>query len=275
MSQEISKREGKVAKDGTGNKVYLKPEEVEQLGIKTGDPVDVTVNADGSITIRPAAPPNLYEKFLEKAVGGGVDFGEPIEVGDAHIIPIFAKSDDTPPRDYVTVPEALALGWLRFTDTGGISGIHVTNTGNKGVLVVQGQVFEGGTQPRTIVTNMILAPNDNVVLPAACVHSSRPIVPNAKMTIAGMSPRTVAFGLMTPRSKINQQRVWGDVCCVMGTTVCMPQSFIMANVTLNQSAWKGNNDLTESMHSLNNVVSYVADSVEMAIQRRKPKWENK
>lgn len=273
---EISKREGKVCKDGSGYKVYIRPEEAEKIGVNPGDSVDVTVNPDGSIILRASPPPNLYEKFLNNAIQGGVEFGEPIEIGDAHIIPIMSKDDDFPERNYVTVPEALAMGNLRFTDTGGISGVHVTNQGSLGVLIVQGQVFEGSTQPRTIVTNMILAPNQDIVLPARCVHSSHPITPNAKMTIAGMAPRTMCFNLMQPSNKVDQHRVWGEVNCIMGTTVKMPEIFARNNVQLNTSRWADTSDLTTAIHSLGNVASFAAGQVDKNVDKKKVKtWVSK
>jgi len=275
MSKDISKREGKIAKDGTGMKVYIKPEEAQKAGIALGDNVSVVVNPDGTITIKPAAPPNLYEKFLQNAIDGGVEFGDPIEVGDSYVIPILTKSEQAMPRDYITVPEAIAMGQLRFTDTGGIQGVHVTNTGNMGVLVLQGQVFEGATQPRTIITNMILAPNQDVVLPARCVHSSHPINANAKMTIAGMSPRNVSFSLMTPQSKVDQQRVWGEVGCIMGTCVTVVKSFKDAGVVFNTDVWHGSNDLTHAMHEVGQAAMFACSNVDAGILRREKKFQNR
>jgi len=271
----ISKREGKVAKDGTGMKVYLNPEEAEKIGIKLGDPVDIIVNPDGSITIKAAAPPNLYEKFLQNAVDGGVEFGDPVEVGDSFIVPIMTKSEQALVRDYITVPEAVSMGWLRFNDTGSIGGVHVTNTGNMGVLVVQGQVFEGDTQPRTVVSTLIVAPNQDVVLPARCVHSSHPITPGAKMTIAGMTPRTVAFSLMTPKSRVDQTRVWGEVGCVMGTTVAIHKQFRDANVQFNSQDWRGHNDLTQAMHAIGQSAMFACNTVDEVMRKRQPKWESR
>ena len=268
MSEQISKREGKVGKDGAGYKVYIQPEEAEKVGIKPGDKVDVIVNPEGSITLRAAAPPNLYEKFLQNAIEGGVEFGEPIEVGDAFIIPIMSKSDEVPPRDYVTVPEALAMGNLRFNDTGGISGVHVTNTGSIGVLVVQGQVLEGGTQPRTIITNMILAPNQDIVLPARCVHSTRPIQAGAKMTIVGMAPRNVAFSLMQPQYKVDQNRVWGDIRCVAGTCVIVSSRFAEANVSLSTANWAAQNDLSAVIHSCGDVALFAGNIVDQKVRKQ-------
>lgn len=275
MPEQISKREGKLAKDGkTGMKVYLKPEEVETLGLKPGDNVNVIANADGSITIRPVAPPNVYEKFLSNMIVGGVELGDPIEIGDAHIIPILAKQI-LPARDYLTVPEAMSRGWLRFTDTGGISGVHVTNTGSLGVLILQGQVLEGSTQARTVISNLILAPNESIILPARCVHSTRAIQANAPMTLSGMAPRTVAFGLMVPKSKVSQQRVWGDIGCVMATTVPISSFFTNANVKIDQSAWLQTTDLSRAVKSLNQVSNFVAANVESHLTGKKLKWESK
>ena len=276
MSKEISKREGKVAKDGTGMKIYIKPEEAQKAGITLGDNVNVIVNPDGSITIKPTPPPNLYEKFLQNAIDGGVEFGDPVEVGDSFVIPILTRSEQAMPRDYVTVPEAIAIGQLRFTDSGGIQGVHVTNTGNVGVLILQGQVFEGATQPRTIITNMILGPNQDVVLPARCVHSSHPINANAKMTIAGMSPRNVSFSLMTPKSKVDQQRVWGEVGCVMGTTVTVARSFLDAGIDFRTETWHLSNDLTHAMGGMRQAANFACLNVETSLGRRRDmKFQNK
>lgn len=276
MPNEMSKREGKLAKDGTGFKVYIKPDEAQKAGITPGDNVDILVNPDGSITIKPAAPPNLYEKFLQNAIDGGVEFGDPVEVGDSFIVPIMTKSEQAFPRDYVTVPEAIAMGYLRFTDTGGINGVHVVNTGNMGVLILQGQVFEGATQPRTIITNMILGANQDVVLPARCVHSTHAIQANAKMTIAGMAPRTVLFSLMRPKSKVEQQRVWGDVGCVMGTTVTVAQSFADAGIQLRTSEWRNHTDLTMAMADSRPAALFACSSVDEHLRRKGVKeWVSK
>lgn len=266
MSENISKRPGKVGKDGrSGFKVHLSKEEMDKAGLSPGAEVDVIVGSNGAILLKPRAPANLYEKFLKNAVRGGVEFGEPIEMGDAHIIPIFAKEEQAP-RDYLTVPEAQA--YLRFTDTGRIGGVHLSNTGDKGVLVLQGQVFEGGgaTQPRVVTSNLVLGANKDIELPSKCVHASKPIQANAPMKFAGMTPRSVAFAITQPENKISQQRIWGDVNCLMGTTVTTAALF--ADVALNTEGWKQSDDLTRTFQNLGQVANFVTARVEESIAHR-------
>ena len=203
MSEEtLVKRIGKVSKSGAGSEIYLKDEELEKVGIKQGDEVSIEMKADGTILVKKHSPiSNVFLDFLRQ-----LDYGEAVKVGDTFVIPIFAKEVNE--RDYVTVKEAMANQQLQIRDTGSIDRVSVSNIGDKGILITQGQVLEGSTQSRAVVTNLILRANESYEVPTRCVYSTEPIRARAPMQFKGIAPRQVAFFATAPSDKVSQGITW-------------------------------------------------------------------
>lgn len=250
MSEAILvKREGKVTRSGAGSSIYIKDEELEKAGIAKGEPVDVTVTADGKIVIKPkGVVSNVFLKFLAR-----LHFDDAIKVGDAHIIPLVI--DRVISKDYITVKEAQANQLLRFSDTGRIDRIAVSNLGDKGVLITQGQILEGKSQSRASTTNLILQGNESVEIPAKCVHSVQPIRAHAEMKFSSLVPRQVAHTLTLPTKKISQHHTWAGIkdmsASFMAYASSLNSSFADSGPQLRLAS--GNKDLaslTKSLHPI-------------------------
>ncbi len=103
-----------------------------------------------------------------------------VEVGvpQAHVnltlVPLLAREAREP--GYVTLDEALALGWGQVTEVG--EGGHVPellfrNTGTQPVLLLDGEQLVGAKQNR-VVNLTILAPAQSIlVIPVSCVEAGR------------------------------------------------------------------------------------------------------
>jgi hypothetical protein len=72
---------------------------------------------------------------------------------------------DTGPRARVEVREV--------ADGADVEHLAVTNRGPKPVLLLEGELLEGGRQTRTLACDVLLAPAANVVVDVACVEQGR------------------------------------------------------------------------------------------------------
>jgi len=203
----VLKKERKVRQWGPSKRaggIYLGSEELKKAGLEIGDEVDITVTADGRIVIsKKGVKPNVFLKFLSQ-----FKLGEATKVGDSFIIPIVVEDDKVEERDYITFKEAEEV---RFSDTGRIDRVAVSNLSGSKVFIPHGIVMTGGTQSRASLVSAILGSGEGCEIPVKCVHASHPIRPGSTVRPIGVVPRTVSATLMQPSSQVSQHTTWASV----------------------------------------------------------------
>lgn len=114
-------------------------------------------------------------------------------------------------RNYVMLEE-LPKNKYDVLDSGSINKIKIKGAFDKAVFVRTGNMFEGqGTQSRAVEISVIILPSkqeEDIIIPARCVHASHPITGNAKFERFGYAPREVTASLFAQRG---QGAVWASV----------------------------------------------------------------
>ncbi|GAF71107.1 unnamed protein product [marine sediment metagenome] len=148
----------------------------------------------------------------------GYRIGEPWrfhELSLAAIVPIIRENGHQ--REYLLLAEAKGV---KIKDTGSIDKIQVTNKSGQAVLAKAGEYVAGGTQTRVLTVSQVIFSEEKVILPCACVHSTKGIRADQPVEVAGYAPREVrgvVYSGIRRRSGSNlyttnfQQDVWGSV----------------------------------------------------------------
>ena len=115
----------------------------------------------------------------------GYSYGKPLRVDEkslAVVLPILRVTSLT--RQYLSFPETEKV--LVF-DTGKIDEMEAENQSDQNVFIRSGTLFRGSTQERALQRSAVLFPGKKVKLGVRCVHRSRGISPNAKVTYGGLT----------------------------------------------------------------------------------------
>lgn len=104
----------------------------------------------------------------------GVELGEPKTAGPLTVVPLLG---DLPlgPR-YVTLAEALESETLEVTEVSGegvVGTLRARNTGQKAVLILDGEELQGAKQNRVLNTTVLIGAGTTVDLPVSCTESGR------------------------------------------------------------------------------------------------------
>ncbi len=117
---------------------------------------------------------------------GGFDFGTPERVNQESlsvVLPILRHSST--PRIYTTFPET---DKLQMKDSGSIDTMKAHNAGQLAVFLRSGTIFKGGTQERASLRSMIVLAGQDVDVKVRCIHASRGISRDAKVSYGGSVP---------------------------------------------------------------------------------------
>ena len=158
----------------------------------------------------------LKQDLLEdiKNEANGFRFGEIWKLSNkalGALIPILRHKDFK--RSYIMIEE-LDKKDYQVVDSGNISQIKlkVKKALNKPIFIRTGNMFEGkGTQSRANEFSIVITPEEQeeeIIIPARCVHASHPISEGAGFERYGYAPREVLNSLF---SGSGQSRVWASV----------------------------------------------------------------
>lgn len=117
----------------------------------------------------------------------GYELGKPWRHSDQAltcVVPVLKTSEDKE-REYITITEAQNI---EVTDSGNINEAKVKNNEDKPVFVRLGEILAGETQERAVTSSRIIFPGQEVVIPIACIHASKPIQGGATLTFSGVAP---------------------------------------------------------------------------------------
>jgi len=107
----------------------------------------------------------LYSEALSR-----VRLESPVSFRGLTVFPLLAKSS---PRFYITLDEAMAAKEIDITDSGRVEDVNVKNTGNRHVLIVDGEEIVGAKQNRVFNSSLMVAPGQTVVAKVSCVEQGR------------------------------------------------------------------------------------------------------
>ena len=97
-----------------------------------------------------------------------VHVGDGVSRGALTVFPVWGEIGIE--RDYST---AIADAYVSEKATPDVSTLMVANTGSRPLLLLEGQVLDGGWQNRMVARSVVVAPNDEVAVDVVCVEAGR------------------------------------------------------------------------------------------------------
>lgn len=131
--------------------------------------------------------------------------GQAIEVGAVTLFPVWT---DTPGVRGVQTGAAASVAVTELVGGPSVGALVVENRGTKLVLLLEGELLEGGWQTRVLVRDVILAPRESRVVEVACIEQNRWAGPTVHDRRGRRATNSVQAALRTPG---RQTGVWGDV----------------------------------------------------------------
>ncbi|MBX2798281.1 MAG: hypothetical protein KTR31_11445 [Myxococcales bacterium] len=112
----------------------------------------------------------------EVAVGKRLSVGDPVVVGQMALYPVIDRDASARP-DLQAVPlaRAMATGQLEVREVAGgvVSQVAMINHGDEPVLVMQGDLVDGGRQDRVVTRSLLVASGQPMRVPVHCVEKGR------------------------------------------------------------------------------------------------------
>ena len=158
---------------------------------------------------------------LTELIESGLKPGAHRSAGALTLVPLFGGA---PSKDYMLASEAIGSGLLEINELDGASvpQVAANNLGGLPVLLVDGEHIEGAMQNRVLNTTVLIAAQQETLLPVACVEQGRwhyeraaafaasedlayPRLRAKNATTSGRSAR------MSRGRGVDQSEVWADV----------------------------------------------------------------
>ena len=112
----------------------------------------------------------------EVAVSKHLSVGDPVVVGELALYPVIDRDATLRPElEAVPLAEAMATGLVDVREVRGgvVSQVAMTNYGEDPVLVMAGDVIQGGMQDRVVTESLLVAAGQPVRVPVHCVERGR------------------------------------------------------------------------------------------------------
>ena len=103
-----------------------------------------------------------------------LELGAPLIFQNLTMFPLLGE--DSHAADYVTLDEALAAGMARVTEvsaSGSVPELRFVNTGERQVLLMDGEEVVGAKQNRTLNISILAPAHSELLLPVTCVEAGR------------------------------------------------------------------------------------------------------
>lgn len=131
--------------------------------------------------------------------------GQAIEAGPVTLFPVWT---DAPGVRGVQTGTAASVAVTELESGPSVSSLVLENLGAKPVLLLEGELLEGGWQTRALVRDVILAPRESRVVEVACVEQNRWAGAAVHDRRGRRATNSVQAALRAPD---RQARVWDDV----------------------------------------------------------------
>ncbi len=120
--------------------------------------------------------PHTQAKASEVTVGKRLSVGDPVVVGDLALYPVIDRDATLRPElEAIPLADAMASGLMevREVHNGVVSQVSMINHGEDPVLVMAGDVIQGGMQDRVVIESQLVASSAPVQIPVHCVERGR------------------------------------------------------------------------------------------------------
>lgn len=131
--------------------------------------------------------------------------GQAIVAGTVTLFPVWT---DAPIVRGLQTGVSASVTVTELAESPSVSALMVRNLGTKPVLLLEGELLEGGWQTRTLVRDVILVPHESRVVEVACVEQNRWAGASAHDRRGRRVTNSVQAAL---RTTDRQTRVWDDV----------------------------------------------------------------
>ena len=161
----------------------------------------------------------------------GLDLGDPaLVVGD----PILAANlkiwpvIDTAKRgqvDYLSLDQAAELGAVEVLETGNVQQLELMNRSDRPILLLSGEVLQGGKQDRIIAKDMVIEPGKSAPLASFCIEQGRWSAPEGEGASFKSSGEIVAGPVKWAAQVRNDQSgVWTNVAYLNAANAAAPST---------------------------------------------------
>jgi hypothetical protein len=151
-----------------------------------------------------------------------VEVGSPQSHRNLTLYPLLGATVRTP--DYATLDEAIEGGWLEVSEIsagGSVPELKVSNRGDRGVLMLDGEELRGAKQNRVLNLTILVPAGRTIVVPVSCVEQGRWASQSVAMSTTGSSLYSKAklSKLMSVsasyaregRPRSDQGQLWSDI----------------------------------------------------------------
>ena len=148
------------------------------------------------------------------------------------LIPILLSAEPLTGIELESLEQALGAATITITEVtaeGIVSELRVKNTGEKPVLILDGEELVGAKQNRIVNVSIVVPPKGNVVIPVSCIEAGRWFYSRPSFSAAGRvlsqtsrsrKAESVTKNLRERRRRTtDQSAVWGNVkreLCILG-----------------------------------------------------------
>src|SRR5262245_6879774 len=113
----------------------------------------------------------MFASLLDK-----VSLGRPSAYRNLTLTPILLKDGPLSAMEPMSLEEAIAEGTIQVTEVsaeGHVPELRVKNSGDRQVLILDGEELIGAKQNRIVNVTILVAPQSEIVIPVSCVEAGR------------------------------------------------------------------------------------------------------
>lgn len=100
------------------------------------------------------------------------EFGEIIADGGLQLAPVY-KNDSAISGPLLSLSQAFADGQAQIRETGNVNSLEIENLSDHPLILLGGEIVEGGLQDRAIASDIVVPPKSSVRVGAFCVEKGR------------------------------------------------------------------------------------------------------
>ena len=106
------------------------------------------------------------------ALAAPFEFGEIIADGGLQLAPVY-RSDSAISGPLLGLAQAFADGQAQIRETGNVNSLEIENLSDHPLILLGGEIVEGGLQDRAIASDIVVPPKSSVRVGAFCVEKGR------------------------------------------------------------------------------------------------------
>lgn len=146
-------------------------------------------------------------------------WSEPVEVENLKLWPILETNAKDPAARpaYLTLDEALGTGVATVVETGSVQALELVNESDRPILLLSGEVLQGGRQDRIIAHDTEIPPGERMPLASFCVEHGRWSANDGDANGGKVfcSAGLIAANSVRSAAQVagSQSQVWSNVAC--------------------------------------------------------------